>query len=369
MAVSAAQTWHNRLPGWIAAEPEYQTLRPAHRHVLQCIANSCDPPDECGHLLGAIGGRRLRGLAGVSARQWWRIIDALIARGYVIITDLGGPDPATGRNRANVYAIPARRGSLDHLHHQDRRARRTACGPAGSAPAPCPADDPRPTTDRPTLRLHRAPQPKLSLPPSDKMTLGGSDMVSLRWCQDGTPPSSYTIPPNEMTMGALRAGRNGRAPGLGRLTEQDLRDTGRLLELYGHAVQLGWVGRSEHDRLMFVGMAEHALRWAHNPPGAFISNLKHERWLMVTNGDEERARQRLASWDHPAPPKSPAARPRPALSADARAYLALRPRLEGSPLRQSGGTLYQIAKLNGLDWPESRWDAARAEAEAWELSR
>ena len=51
---------------------------------------------------------------------------------------------------------------------------------------------------------------------------------------------------------------------------EDLKDTGRLMDLLGQAVARGLVSTSEADRLRFVASAEHALGIGQGEPGGAV---------------------------------------------------------------------------------------------------
>lgn len=75
---------------------------------------------------------------------------------------------------------------------------------------------------------------------------------------------------------------------------EDLKDTMRLLVLYDQAVKAGLIRDSEHMRLAFVALAEHALdRGTTNPCGLFAYLLKNGRFDAITVRDEDRAVARL----------------------------------------------------------------------------
>jgi hypothetical protein len=75
---------------------------------------------------------------------------------------------------------------------------------------------------------------------------------------------------------------------------RDLRDTGRLLDLYEQAKAAGALGHSEANLLRFVTAAEHAtVKGTKNPCGLFIDLVKKKLWHYCTEGDEEAARARL----------------------------------------------------------------------------
>ncbi|RUL87989.1 hypothetical protein [Tautonia sociabilis] len=94
-----------------------------------------------------------------------------------------------------------------------------------------------------------------------------------------------------------RAGEPGRGlprPTLRHVLPEDLRDTGRLLDLYAEAVRSGLVRDSEHARLEFVASAEHALvAGTRNPCGLFVRMIRSGGGRFVTLRDEDAARARI----------------------------------------------------------------------------
>ena len=93
----------------------------------------------------------------------------------------------------------------------------------------------------------------------------------------------------------VRAGEGGLpGPTLRHVRMEDLRDTQRLLLLYDQAVKAGIVRDSEHMRIEFVSLAEHALdRGKSNPCGLFVHLLRGGRFDAITLRDEDRAQYRL----------------------------------------------------------------------------
>ncbi len=73
----------------------------------------------------------------------------------------------------------------------------------------------------------------------------------------------------------------------------DLRETGRLLQLYEQAVGLGLASDSEAGRLEFVAMAERARRRGRRPGALFLWLLRERKTEFVTHSDEEEAARRL----------------------------------------------------------------------------
>jgi hypothetical protein len=92
------------------------------------------------------------------------------------------------------------------------------------------------------------------------------------------------------------------APKLADIRPEDLRDTGRLLELHRQAVERKLVTSSEADRLRVLTIAEHAaVIGTRNPAGLFVRLLKGKLWHFATADDEDAARRRLKAHLHPEP--------------------------------------------------------------------
>jgi hypothetical protein len=98
------------------------------------------------------------------------------------------------------------------------------------------------------------------------------------------------------------------APKLADVHLDDLKDTGRLLELHRQAVAKGLVTASEADRLKFIAAAEHALAIASNAPALFAWLVLNGCWRYITGADEDRANARIKAHlrgPDPAPVASP----------------------------------------------------------------
>jgi hypothetical protein len=97
-------------------------------------------------------------------------------------------------------------------------------------------------------------------------------------------------------------------PKLADVRLEDLKDTGRLLDLYHQAVAKGLVGTAEADRLKFIAAAEHALAIASNAPALFAWLVLRGCWRYITGADEDRANARIKAHlrgPDPAPIPSP----------------------------------------------------------------
>lgn len=85
------------------------------------------------------------------------------------------------------------------------------------------------------------------------------------------------------------------SPRLQQVLLPDLQNLDRLLILYDQAVQTQVIGSAEADRLAFVALAQHVLHFQpKNPGGLFLQLLKHRRFAVITQAEEDQARARLA---------------------------------------------------------------------------
>lgn len=89
--------------------------------------------------------------------------------------------------------------------------------------------------------------------------------------------------------------RTGRGPNLRNVTELDLVDPRRTLELHRQAALSGLVGTSESERLKVLALAAHARTHAkRNAPGLFVSGLREQRWYLSLQ-DEDCGRRSLTA--------------------------------------------------------------------------
>jgi hypothetical protein len=83
-------------------------------------------------------------------------------------------------------------------------------------------------------------------------------------------------------------------PTLANVVAADLSSDARLLELYRQAIKLKRVLPGEHARLQFFAAAEHAKNLGQrNPCGLFSAVICRGLWQVISQQDEEGARQRL----------------------------------------------------------------------------
>jgi hypothetical protein len=151
-------------------------------------------------------------------------------------------------------------------------------------------------------------------------------------------------------------------PWLDDVRVEDLKDTGRLLDLHGQALARGVVTSSEADRLRFVGAAEHALAIGRgNPPGLVAFLVRGRCWRYLTGDDEDRANARLKA--HCRSPVPPVARPglaphnRPVRLAPSDAEVVRSVRAAAIRAGIFRDPFPEFAKLHP-GWTRGRWDQA-----------
>jgi hypothetical protein len=154
-------------------------------------------------------------------------------------------------------------------------------------------------------------------------------------------------------------------PDLRHVVPEDLKDTGRLLRLYGQAVGQGVAAASEWGRLRFVAAAEHArVIGTRNPCGLFARLVRGGLLRFATEDDTAAASVRLRRHLYGGPLPARASeqggmvRRMPELSDDARLVRAVRTAASGVGYR---GEAFPLLKRRQPDWTRERWDRAAAE--------
>jgi hypothetical protein len=153
-------------------------------------------------------------------------------------------------------------------------------------------------------------------------------------------------------------------PDLRHIVPGDLRDTGRLLDLYDQAIGQGLALPSEWGRLRFVAVAEHArVIGTKNPCGLFVRLVRDGLWHFATGNDEETASVRIRRHLHEELPqrrieKTPREGLGRGLSDDARLVQAVR---EGAARARLKGDPFPLLKREKPEWTRERWDRALAE--------
>jgi hypothetical protein len=169
-------------------------------------------------------------------------------------------------------------------------------------------------------------------------------------------------PPAVITDGA--GGAPLPAPTLNDVRVEDLRDTGRLLQLHDQARARDLVGSGEADRLRFVGAAEHAMAVGKgNPPGLFMYLVRGRLWRYLTQEDEDRANARIKREMRGEPlPRSGvgtgAAWGGPVLSADALVVREVRAAVIRAGIFRDP---FAAFAARNPEWSRERWDAALVE--------
>jgi hypothetical protein len=179
---------------------------------------------------------------------------------------------------------------------------------------------------------------------------------------------SHPAPAIPAALPASAPGAASLAPGkpdLRNVLPEDLKDTGRLLELYQQALGLGLVTPSEWDRLRFVAAAEHArIIGTRNPCGLFVRLVRGGLLHFTTCDDQEAASVRLRRHLYGPVQEGPAGLGRsvtrsvPELSADARLVDAVRAAAARARYR---GDPFPLLKRAQPEWTRERWDMAVAE--------
>jgi hypothetical protein len=203
---------------------------------------------------------------GIDLRGVKRARRELVALGWV------STEPSEART-SDAWATrrwgPAYRIDLAWTAHQTTGPRLPPI-PAISGPAIA-----TPRSDREPLRERNQNQEPGPAGPAGVQSSGFNK-------QSQTPPEAGPLP----------------TPRLDDVRVEDLRDTGRLLELHGQAVARGVVTASEADRLHVAAAAEHALSIGKaNTPGLFAHLVRGRLWRYLTQADEDRANARIKAHD------------------------------------------------------------------------
>ena len=161
----------------------------------------------------------------------------------------------------------------------------------------------------------------------------------------------------------VEGARPPKTPTVRAIHEQDLEDTGRLLQLFDDARSRGLTEGSDAGRLRFVSLAEHARRYGTtNPAGLFRSLLERRRWHFITQEDEDLAVQRLKRhsseerYSAPIAAKKPV--PKQQLSDDAQFVQLLIRTLRN---RGIAGDPFEHVACHRPEWTRERWEAAKDE--------
>src|SRR5215471_20843938 len=189
---------------------------------------------------------------------------------------------------------------------------------------------------------------------------------------DFTPPSlplHHTAPTSSGSASGVKEQHKNkkptpRVPTLSHIVPEDLQETARLLTLFEQAQTHGLIGKSDSERLTFLGLAEHAkVVGSANPCGLFAELVRRQCWHFVTDSDEDAAHQRFKAYlygtEHQtrgAPP--PHALAQPALSKDAAVVRYLQTQLARAGF---DGDVFGLVSRGDASWTRERWENAVGE--------
>jgi hypothetical protein len=147
-------------------------------------------------------------------------------------------------------------------------------------------------------------EPACSRPPGSGDCLSGPGKSGPRATQDVEVVASISVvpvltPTIPVSAPVTKTDAVLPAPQLADIWTEDLTDIGRTLDLHRQAVAKGLVTSSEHDRLRFVALAEHARQVGRqNSCGLFAALLRRQAWSFITTSEEDAARRRLRAHLH-----------------------------------------------------------------------
>jgi hypothetical protein len=166
------------------------------------------------------------------------------------------------------------------------------------------------------------------------------------------------------------------------ITAQDLRDTGRVLDLYELSVSAGVLKASDHAELKFMGFVERARLKATANPGGFLRRLvEGDLAIHITDSQWETARRRLLAYRYEErgdpgipfrlkPPPEREKTPKPKDPAAEKAVKALEAQTRARREAEENLDRRVSEFWNGLTTEEKETHKARALAEAnWFLRR
>ena len=353
--------------------PNHRRRVPVPRRIVRLLAGGARPAliaTILGHLIRCLylkdGGCRARGRVkaswiadtfGVGLRRVKEARQELIAMGWLITLEAGQWE----LNRWGAHVrINLDWSRLDVV--EDGKVAPKAGSPELAPPAPdFGAESAPPDSDLEPLWDDKNQEP----------AGGGPAGVFTFDREEKTPEPAQTLPPVAAAAPAPPAKANPAVPAplagkpdLRHVVPADLRETGRLLDLYEQAVSQGLIIASEWGRLRFVAAAEHArIIGTKNPCGLFARLVRNGLWHFATGDDEEAASLRLRRHLH-----GNSFRPRlgletgiglrPQLSDDARLVRAVREVAARAGFR---GDPFPLLKRDKPEWTRERWDLALAE--------
>jgi hypothetical protein len=361
----------------VGAIPNPARRVPVPRQALRLIAGGCRPSviaTILGHLIRCLYYREHRCISGGWCKASW-IADVFrldlrnikAARKYLVV--MGWlqlrPIPQSLCNRWGSYTLinlSWTRATMATAAQDDAQT------PPSSSPLPpalCTPTSPPPSKEhREPLQdpHHQKPTPPadLILPPLSlhhtAPTTGGAASGVKKQLKDKKPPL--------------------RAPTLEHIMPEDLQETARLLALFAQAQTHGLIGKSDSERLTFLGLAEHAkVVGSANPCGLFATLVRRQCWHFVTDSDEDAAHQRFKAYlygtDHQTRDSpQPHGLVQPELSKDAAIVRYLQTQFARAGF---DGDLFGLVRQDDASWTRERWDHAVRELEqarcAWQQTR
>jgi hypothetical protein len=367
------------------------TIAVALAALLRCLSFRDGHPDGWGRLKTSwiarafrIGERQVKDARNLLVNLGWLIVDAnnrqrtmnRWGRAYRINLDWNPPAQPIARS-APPPPVPAALSAPPLLNRNPLREEEIQNqNPASGGPAGVQLSEGEAETEIPEIANPAAAARPMILPsppapvvlPSPTPAQSPTSATTSRGPVTGSPTISSPTRPaaTPRPSSAVAAPVDLPAAWLDDVRLEDLKDTGRLMDLLSQAVARGLVSGSEADRLRFVGAAEHALGIGkENPAGLFMYLVRGKLWRYLTQDDEDRANGRIKAFLRgPEPPRvgSSSIRPpsRPALSEDARAVVEFRCAFAAA--RYPGDPFPQVRRQDP-SWTRERWDLALAELE------
>lgn len=349
-----------------AAIPNYHRRVPVPRQAVRLIAGGCRPSviaTILGHLIRCLYYREHQCISGGWCKASWiadvfrvdlRTIKAarkhLVTIGWLQIC----PIPQALCNRWGSYTLinlSWTRAAMTQAAQDDAQP------PPSTSPLPptfCPPISPPPSKEHPEPfqeSQYQEPAPQAAIPPpslplpSTAPTSNGSAAGVAQHQDTKTPPL---------------------APTLCHIIPEDLQEPARLLTLFEQAQTYGLIGKSDSERLTFLGLAEHAkVVGSANPCGLFAALVRRQCWHFVTDSDEDAAHQRLKAHLYEAAPQTRDS-PQPydltlaALSKDAAIVRYLQTQLARAGFE---GNVFGLVSRDDASWTRERWDQAVRELE------
>jgi hypothetical protein len=162
------------------------------------------------------------------------------------------------------------------------------------------------------------------------------------------------------------------------ITPRDLADVARLRALWQQFQARGWLGGSDADWLTVVTAAQHALRVGSNPGGLFVAVLRQHAWHLLTQADEDAARQVLRAAHGPLTTSERAilrqvfgpggtGPPGPQVPPLSHAAQCAREALRLCQSARWSGDPFTVVKAAESAWTRAHWEAALAELEQYHL--